>query len=82
MDENLKVDMDIWSWAVVLGILVALLLGSYSALNVYQHDEAGQASIVRYYEDGSGRIKLSNGYCMFPAFDSPEDKVVCVKEGE
>lgn len=40
--------------------------------------ESRESSITRWYEDGSGRIKLSNGYCVFPAFDSPGDKVECV----
>jgi hypothetical protein len=56
-----------------------ILLGSELEGRIDRLDES-QARIVRWYEDGSGRIKLSNGYCTFPAFDSPEDKVVCHKE--
>lgn len=46
-------------------------------------DEGANARILRQYEDGSGRILLANGYCTFPAFDSPEDHIECViKEGK
>lgn len=70
-----------WTVFTLLLILILAVLVTFSGVLI-SNLEGERASIVRWYEDGSGRIELSNGYCMFPAFDSPEDKVVCVKEGE
>lgn len=56
---------------VALAVAVALLALSVSEVQ----DE--QASIARYYEDGSGKLQFSNGYCILPAFDSPEDRIEC-----
>ena len=71
----------IWASIVSSAIAVVAILFSLVAMAAAVDSPApDRARIVRWFEDGSGRIRLSNGYCTFPAFDSPEDKVLCVRE--
>ncbi len=70
--------LNLYFCCLILGIIVLLI-----EIQVTGIDEHKPSSIMRYYEDGSGRLQFSNGYCTIPAFDSPEDKIECTitKEG-
>lgn len=67
-------------WASIISTAVAAVVILLAVIAMVSATPAPDNGIVRWFEDGSGRIELSNGYCTFPAFDSPEDKVECYKE--
>lgn len=57
----------------ILAMCLFIVLASAMIVN------AADRPIVREYEDHSARITFDRYVCKVPAFDSPQDRIVCVR---